>query len=356
MSWQGIHGHDAVVERFRQRLVSNRLATTFLFVGPPGIGKRRFALALAKVLLCETRPPAAMDPCNTCQGCVQVEAETHPDLLQVARPADKSEIPVKLLIGEKERRMQEGLCHDIALKPLMGERKVAIIDDADFLNEEGANCLLKTLEEPPPGSVMILIGTRADRQLPTIRSRSQIIRFEPLADEQVANLLVEQGVVDDRAWAERLATYSEGSVQRARELADPELWKFRHELTTHLARPRLQTVPLARLVIAFVEEAGKEASLRRPRSRQVIALAAEFYRQLMRKLSGAEVTADAELLPIIERAAAQWPGDSETAAACADRCLDALEHVDRNANQAMMLEAWIDALGQSAPRGPGARV
>ncbi len=73
--------------------------------------------------------------------------------------------------------MREGLCHDIALKPFMGGRKVAIIDDADDLNEEGANCLLKTLEEPPPHSVLILIGTSAERQLPTIRSRARRFVF-----------------------------------------------------------------------------------------------------------------------------------------------------------------------------------
>ena len=67
--------------------------------------------------------------------------------------------------------MHEGLCHDIALRPFMGGYKVALIDDADYLNAEGANCLLKTLEEPPPRSVLILIGTSPAKQLPTIRSR-----------------------------------------------------------------------------------------------------------------------------------------------------------------------------------------
>ena len=77
--------------------------------------------------------------------------------------------------------MREGLCHDIALKPFRGGRKIAIIDDADYLNQEGANCLLKTLEEPPEKSVIILIGTSQQRQLPTIRSRCQIVRFAPLS-------------------------------------------------------------------------------------------------------------------------------------------------------------------------------
>ena len=80
-------------------------------------------------------------------------------MVRVEKPADRTFIPVSLLIGEPDVRMREGFCHDVRIKPLMGQRKVAIIDDADFLNEEGANCLLKTLEEPPAGN-----ADSADRQ------------------------------------------------------------------------------------------------------------------------------------------------------------------------------------------------
>ena len=158
MSWQGILGHDAVAEQFRRALARGRLASSFLFVGPSGIGKRTFALKLAQALLCSRRPEAELAPCGECSSCIQLLAGTHPDLLQVARPKDKSFLPLELLIGDKEHRMRQGLCHDIALKPFMGGRRVAILNDADYLNAEGANSLLKTLEEPPPRSVLILIA------------------------------------------------------------------------------------------------------------------------------------------------------------------------------------------------------
>ena len=135
-------------------------------------------------------PSHGLDPCGTCDSCLQVAARTHPDLLLVSKPADKSFIPLSTFIGDEARRMREGLCHDIALRPFMGGRRVAVIDDADYLNEEGANALLKTLEEPPPSSVLILIGTSADKQLPTIRSRSQIVRFRPLTAEHLEQLLL----------------------------------------------------------------------------------------------------------------------------------------------------------------------
>jgi DNA polymerase-3 subunit delta' len=353
MSWQGVQGHDQAAEQFRRSLGRGRLASTYLFVGPKGVGKHLFAHKLAQTLLCLTNPPERLDPCGQCAGCVQVLAGTHPDLIEIRKPADRSEIPVQLLIGSGERRMHEGLCHDISLKPFMGGRRVAIIDDADHLNEEGANCLLKTLEEPPPRSVMILIGTSADRQLPTIRSRSQIIRFSALPEEVVASLAMAEGIASDPEDAQRLAAYSEGSIARAHELADPELWKFRRELLGRLSQPRLDSIGVAKAVLAAVEEAGKEAPLRRARARQIVNFAADFYRQLMRCLAGAAQTGDPELTRLVESAAKVWATEAgsasdETAAACVDRCLDALAHIDRNANQAIWIECWIDDLSRLA--------
>ena len=261
--WHGIHGHDDVVEQFRRAIARGRLASSFLFVGPSGIGKRTFALKLAQTLLCATRPEAAMDPCGECPSCVQAAAGSHPDLDRIGKPDGKSSIPLELLIGDAEHRRREGLCHNISLKPFFGRRKIAVIDDADDLNAEGANALLKTLEEPPPRSVLILIGTTPAKQLPTIRSRCQLIRFQPLSTESVAELLVSRELVADPAEARRLARHSEGSLQRAMELADADLWTFCGELHKRLAAPRPDGLGLAQAVAAFVDAAGKEAPARR---------------------------------------------------------------------------------------------
>src|SRR5262245_11636097 len=214
MAWQNIRGHDAIVAKFRRALSKVRLASTFLFVGPAGIGKKAFAFKLAQGLLCERVPEAKLDPCGECPSCHQVLSLNHPDVDLVSKPADKAFIPLEQLIGDAEHRMREGLCYNIALKPYSGRRKVAIIDDADYLNKEGANCLLKTLEEPPPQSLLILIGTSEQRQLPTIRSRCQIVRFAPLSEADVAELLVERSFCD-AAQARTAATHSEGSLERA---------------------------------------------------------------------------------------------------------------------------------------------
>ncbi len=342
--WHNIHGHDDVVEQFRRALRRGRLASSFLFAGPAGIGKRTFALKLAAALLCEQRAEEDLDPCGECPACVQVAAGTHPDVQLVSKPEDKAFIPVELFIGDREHRRREGLCHDIGLKPFMGGRKIAIIDDADHLNAEGANSLLKTLEEPPPKSILILIGTSPARQLPTIRSRCQLIRFRPLPVEAVAELLVSRQLVDDPAEARRLAQYSEGSLQQAMELADAELWEFRTKLFEQLAEPVLDSVRFSKTVASFVDEAGKEAALRRGRMRQVTRFAAEFYRQLLRAQNGAAPTDDTELAACITRALTHAPADPEQTIARLDRCLLAGQQIDRNANQSTLIETWLDDL------------
>ena len=316
MAWHGILGHDDVAQQFRQAIGRGRLASSFLFAGPAGIGKLTFAVKLGQSLLCLQRPEAALDPCECCPSCLQVAAGTHPDLEIVSKPEDKSFLPLELFIGDKEHRMKEGLCRKIALRPFLGGRKIAIIDDADFLNAEGANCLLKTLEEPPPQSLLILIGTSAAKQLPTIRSRCQLIRFRPLRTEQVEELLLSRGLVAEPSEAQRLAAASEGSVQRAMELADAELWDFRDKLQQRLAEPQMDGVGLAKTVMALIEEAGKDAPVKRRRMRQIARFTADFYRAVLRQRCGAAETDDGHGWDALAAALRSWPGDGENG-----RCL-----------------------------------
>ena len=333
--WQGILGHDDVAERFRTALRRRRLASTYLFVGPAGIGKKRFALALAKALLCADARPDPLEPCGRCESCRLFDAGSHPDLEVVGLPKDKSTLPLELFIGSKEHRNQEGLCHRIALRPFFGGRKVAIIDDADYFSQESANCLLKTLEEPPPRSLLILIGTSPSKQLPTIRSRSQVVRFQPLAEQTVAQILLDTGIVTDRAQSVRLASSGEGSLERAREIVEPALWQFRDQLLDDLSSARPNPVRLAKAIQTFVDEAGKEASQRRDRLRTIVAFAEEFYRGLMRAEVHSVVRGDESLQGSLAKAQQNLPPGRATAAL--DACLHAVEHVDRNANLGLVI-------------------
>jgi hypothetical protein len=159
----------------------------------------------------------------------------------------------------------------------------------------------------------------------------------------LARLLVSQGIAADSETAKKLAQHSGGSLSRARELADPDLWTFRANLFDRLAQTVLPSVLLSQEVSKFVDEAGKEAPLRRARLRIVLGFVVDFYRQLVHRLSGHSTTGD-DTAPIIERAAKQGVWDVDTAAEAVSRTLDALTQIDRNANQNTLIEAWLDDL------------
>ena len=271
MSWERVRGHEAQAEAFARAVRRGRLAHAYLFVGPPGVGKRLFAVELAKALLCEARPADRFEACDHCPACAQVEAGTHPDFFTAARPPESAEFPIEL--------MRE-LCQHFSLKAARGRGKVVVIDDADDLNDESANCFLKTLEEPPPGSVLVLIGSSTDRQKPTIVSRCQVVRFRPLPPETVAELL-QAGGVDDPAMRELLARLGGGSPGQALALADPDLWEFRRTLLQGLTRPRFDSVALAKAWVEFVQDAGKEAVHQRRRARLVLRLLIDFLRDAL---------------------------------------------------------------------------
>src|SRR5215213_9654872 len=328
--WHGIVGHDDVVEQFRRTLSAGRLASTYLFVGPPGIGKRRFAIELAHSLLCTENDETTMEPCGKCESCRMFAAGNHPDLEIIGLPPDKATLPIDLFIGDRDHRNQEGLCSRIGLRPFFGRRKVAIIDDADHFGIPSANCLLKTLEEPPPSALLILIGTSPSRQLPTIRSRSQVVRFRGLDVESVTNILIESGAVAERQLALRAAELSEGSVERAQQLADSALWSFRDQLSSALTKSLMESVRLARAVQAFVDEAGKESSQRRERLRVIIGFAVEYYRALLRKDRPPEANLQA-----------------------LDACLRGLEQIDRNANLGLVIQHWCEELSGFSCGNPG---
>jgi DNA polymerase-3 subunit delta' len=286
-------------------------------------------------LLCKKRDN--LNPCGVCDSCklfggknsTEFDFETrdfttdspHPDLYYVAKPPDKSFLPMELLVGDKEHRGRAGLCYNISRTPFLQNGKVAIINDADFFNAEGANALLKTLEEPPPDAVMILIGTSTAKQLPTIRSRCQIVRFSPLPPEVLSKILVQKGIVPSAEQGEKWAIQAEGSLDQAKELADGDVELLRTELTKYLTAPHWDAVGIAAKLNGLVEALGKEAPPRRRRLRLLFGLAIDHFRSEMQS---------------------DYP---RQAARRLERTLDALEHVDRNVNMPYIIEAWSVALG-----------
>src|SRR5947209_14158521 len=218
MSWERVRGHDAALTTFRTAFERGRLGQAYLLVGPDGVGKRLFARELAKALLCE-RPPTPLAACDRCPACAQVEAGTHPDVFYLRTPEGKHELPVSEM---------RGFCTQMAMKPSRGGRKIGIVEDADDFNEESANSFLKTLEEPPPGSLLILLATGTDRQLPTILSRCQVVRFSPLGPADLDAVLTQEGI-DDPARRAKLVRLGGGSAGQALALNDDAFWAVRQK-------------------------------------------------------------------------------------------------------------------------------
>jgi DNA polymerase III subunit delta' len=351
MSWTGLLNHDSVIERFRRAIANNRLASTYLFVGQPGIGKRTFSMRLAQALLCEHQF-GPLDACGHCSACQQVKSAAHPDLILVSKPTDKAFIPLESFIGEAEHRRQEGLIHDIGLKPFRGGRKIAIIDDADFLNHEGANSLLKTLEEPPPRSLLILIGTSEQRQLRTILSRSQVVRFAPLSEVHVLQIL-EQLKVETSVPIAALARAAEGSVSRALKLADPELFDFRQHLYEQLASGDPGKEDFAKAMSSFVDAAGSEGAVKRNRLSFLADLAVSFYRDCFLRIAG--VPEQPATDDVIDRcseilanrlSSLSRPIALDVCTESIDRSLDLQYQVSANVGTMNAVDAWLIQLGR----------
>lgn len=379
MTWQGIYGVDDIALQFARANRRGRLGGSFLFVGPNGVGKRAFAFALAKTLLCRRHFPkrgeaeaavfeqeakrpelskeeelARFVPCGECECCKQFEwnlnAEetvipTHPDFHFVCKPEDKSLLPLDLLIGEKDARSRSGLCYELNQTAYMGGRKIAVIDDADFFNLEGANALLKTLEEPPPNSIIILVGTSAAKQLPTIRSRCQIFRFRPLDVDSLAEIVLARELAGSHEEAYAVAKNASGSMEEVVKALDRPFVEFQQTLLTELARERLLAVEFGSKLCEFVDAAGKEAVTRRRRLQNVLKTAVYFYRETYIALQSELPRTTALNAPYVKRALERGLFTPESAAECAERTLEALEQIDRNANLPFIIEAWLYDIG-----------
>jgi len=333
MGWERIHGHEAVRDRLARAFHSGRLAHAYLFAGPRGIGKKMFARELAKALLCEGPSAASLAACDRCPACHLVDADTHPDLQLVSRPLDKHEFPVET--------MRE-LCTALALKAARGKRRIAIVDDADDFSAEAANCFLKTLEEPPSFSLLILIATDGERQLPTIRSRCQLIPFGSLPDEVVNQALDEAGVTD-QLMRPRLVRLAAGRPGTARDFAAPELWAVRQKLIEELLKSKPDSYSLARNWMDRIESAGKDSATQRAEARKLLQLAIDLFRQSLDFATNGK-TKSPDSVESKNLAAIANKFKTEGLLDRMDRLLQAEAHNERNVQLSLLVEAVVDAL------------
>ena len=201
--FSSIIGHRPVVDLLRETVRRGRVPQSLLFAGPDGVGKRAAALALAQAVNCPNRKDG--DACGTCSTCDRIARAVHSDVTFLDTEGEAS---IKI------RTLRERVLDVLGYRPFEAERRVYIIDEADALTDEAQDALLKTLEEPPPAAILILITAYPDTLRPTIQSRCRRLRFGPLAEPDVARILAERCKVD-RAAARALAAASGGSVAHA---------------------------------------------------------------------------------------------------------------------------------------------
>ncbi len=238
--------------------------------------------------------------------------------------------------------MREGLCHTISLSPMVADRRIAIIDDADSLQTAGANCLLKTLEEPPPKAMLILISANIQRQLPTIRSRCKLIRFASLEPAHLARVLLANGMAESPEASQNMAAVGGGSLCGAAQAADEAWSEFAAQFPPLLATIGASSPQATTLLHHYVDKGGKDGAAKRARMRQAAQLAAEFYRRLMHRMVGGPDDELAHPANQLEH----WSGDEERVARCITACIDALTQIDANVNAATWTHAWLDELGK----------
>lgn len=227
MKFSAILGHARQIDILRNAASSGKVAHAYLFAGPGGIGKNLVARAFAAALNCSS---GGSEACGICPDCAMMAASTHPNLMELC-PTDKDgERDAQGLIRiDQIREVQMGL----RLKSERGVKTV-IVDGADRLVPAAANAFLKTLEEPPAGSVIILVSSKASDLLATIISRCQRVNFRPIPDEEVKGFLVERkGLNPNEAGA--LARLSGGSLSKATAFIDDGSLQKRREVIEKLS-------------------------------------------------------------------------------------------------------------------------
>ncbi len=216
MSFKTVLGHSKPIGLLQRAIKNDRMAHSYLFLGNEGIGKKLVALQFAKTLNCLNDGKERADSCDQCISCKKIDAFLHPDVL-LLEPENQT------LKVEQVRQMQR----DLAFRPYEGKYRICILSSADRMVPHMSNTLLKTLEEPPPNTVLILLANYERLILPTILSRCQLIRFNPLPIPLVAQWLRErQGLEGEEAHL--LSSLSEGSPRKALEIKD-EIGKIHRE-------------------------------------------------------------------------------------------------------------------------------
>ncbi len=366
-----IFGQEAAVSALRRALSHQSLAGTYLLVGPAGSGKTALALALAQAAACFAPVPDPFDACGVCESCRRFALGTQPEVVRIVPAGDSTQI---WQFWTRDNKPPAPLSLTLSYAPLLGKRRIYLIERADTLTESAANSLLKVLEEPPPYALFILLATHPARVLPTIVSRSQILLVRVSPRNELAQFLQRTRQIAP-AEASRIADYSGGLIGEAISLAENA--GMRDEITSILdfaelipAAPKVRALKLAeglrKLAAQTKALAGLEQKTAGEGSAEDAADAKEragrgqmtsvfrililFYRDLL-TLSASERPAEARIIHGDRRAAflrLAQKGDPQRWMDCVDAFLLAWRRLEANANVNLVTENLMMALVEEA--------
>lgn len=364
MTLHEILGQEAAVGAIRRALTHDCLAGTYLLVGLPGAGKSALAGAFASAATC-TAPIHPFDACGQCGSCRRLRAGTHPEVVRINPAGEQTQI---WQFWTRDNRDAPGvLSTTLCYAPVIGRRRVYILEQADTLTEAAANSLLKVLEEPPPYALFLLLAPHTSHVLPTIVSRCQIVRVHPVPAGQLTDYLMQRfHIPADRATA--VATYAEGRVGQAVRMAEnpaiaeeiarvldfaesipraPRVRALRlaeqlRQCAAQLhALPGLQTSPVS-------GDEGDATPAKEKVSRRVLLLCCDLLVTFYRDLLVLSVSGTSARVVNRDRAdrMARIAGSAgpEHWMRCLDALLMARRRLEANANVAMVTEALMMAL------------
>jgi len=342
LGFDAILGHELPKRVLRAAIEKGRIAHAYLFHGPEGVGKRTFALKVAAALQCTG---AGGEGCGACSACRKVARGVHPDVLLFRLEAGTEAVGVD--------QVRE-VVNEAGLRPFEGHRRIFLLDDAHLMTESAANALLKTLEEPPAGSVLILLAARVPGIPPTVVSRCQPVAFGGIPPALVAGHLVDTEGVEPSE-GEWLAAFCEGSIGRALRYLREDWGEVRRDLLDRLASPEAWGLEGADSLRTVARPSGSSTSEARARIRSILDLLTLLLRDVLVLASGAgeadlynrdraeELLARAEVIGF-ERASRMLQTVSE-----------ALEWLERNVHVDLLLETLSLRLRRVLAEGGGSR-
>lgn len=318
MGFSEIIGHQKSLETLRAALASGRLHHAYLMIGPEGVGKRTIALSLAKAIHCTEMDN---DFCGRCPNCSRIETGNHPDVRTIEPGAGKKEIGIQQI-----REMEK----ELNFRAFSGQ-KVVIIDPAVLMSVSAQNALLKTLEEPPRDSLLILIASNSGGLLPTLRSRCLRLSFGPVPRELIADFLAAREAMP-RDDAKFVAAMSMGSLGRALELDRDELSEQRRSWIDIMSSLTLGDYRAA-LNAAEALSGSREESLR------FLAWVETWYRDLLIHALTQETNelVNVDMLPQIQQQSGSAKLDGVLLSL--SQIAGATARIQRNLNRRMVLEA-----------------